>query len=199
MWLVLLLLLVWVQRQHWISRQGRHLLRVSPCHHSMLRLRDAWICPVASLRRSELHTSLLPAPKRQVKNTNGSYYKAIVVQQEKSGRRLAALSNAESNFYVWRLPFNSELPTYFRWEGMAPFHLNPERGLLGPNQERYITVVFQPQEALVYQEHASCRFGEECENAQSSCTVLLQGVGMHSKTVRSKYTSIRPCDLALSF
>lgn len=68
---------------------------------------------------------------------------------------------------------------------MAPFHLSPERGLLGPNQECYITVVFQPQEALVYQEHATCRFGAESENAQSSCTVLLQGVGMHLLFSRS--------------
>lgn len=86
------------------------------------------------------------------------------------------------------LPSNSKLQTHFQWEGRAPFHLSPERGLLGPNQECYITVAFQPQEALVYQEHASCRFGEESENAQSSCTVLLQGVGMHPATGRHNYT-----------
>lgn len=38
----------------------------------------------------------------------------------------------------------------------------------------------------MYQEQASCRFGEESESAQSSCTVLLQGVGMHSGTVTNK-------------
>lgn len=74
---------------------------------------------------------------------------------------------------------HSKLETYFQWECMAPFQLSPEQGLLQPNQECYITVVFQPQEALVYQGHASCRFGEESENAQSCCTVLLQGVGMY--------------------
>lgn len=68
MWLVLLLLLVWVRGQHWISRQGRQLLCVPPCHHSMLRLGDARLCPAAALRRSELHTSHLPAPKRQVQS-----------------------------------------------------------------------------------------------------------------------------------
>lgn len=44
-----------------------------------------------------------------------------------------------------------------------------------------MTVVFKPQEALVYQGHACCWFGEEMEKAQSSCPVLLQGLG----TVRS--------------
>lgn len=94
-------------------------------------------------------------------------------------------ANVMSILPAWRFPSNSKLQTYFQWEGMAPFHLSPERGLLGPNQECYITVVFQPQEALVYQEHATCRFGEESENEQSSCMVLLQGVGMHLLFSRS--------------
>lgn len=97
-------------------------------------------------------------------------------------------ANVMSILPAWRFPSNSKLQTYFQWEGMAPFHLSPERGLLGPNQECYITVVFQPLEALVYQEHATCRFGEESENAQSSCTVLLQGVGTHSASGRNNYS-----------
>lgn len=84
MWLVFLLLLVWVWRQHWISRQGRQLLRVPPCHHSMLRLGDARLCPAASLRCSELHTSLLPAPERQVQSRsrlNGEEVRLVAISK----------------------------------------------------------------------------------------------------------------------
>lgn len=132
---------------------------------------DSVLLPLCAVQNSTQASFLL----RNVR------YKAGVFQRERSGMQLAALSKS-----VWCFPFHSKLQTYFQWEGMAPFHLSPERGQLEPNQECYITVVFQPQEALVYQEHASCRFGEESENAQSSCTVLMQGVGMHSETVRNR-------------
>ncbi|KAM3861924.1 LOW QUALITY PROTEIN: cilia- and flagella-associated protein 65 [Diretmus argenteus] len=69
----------------------------------------------------------------------------------------------------------SKLQTCFQWECEAPFQLSPERGLLKPGQERRVTVVFRPQGALVYQQEACCRFGGEGEEAQSRCTVLLQG------------------------
>lgn len=71
----------------------------------------------------------------------------------------------------------SKLQTCFQWVCEAPFQLSPEQGLLKPNQECHITVVFRPQEALVYQQHTYCKFGEEDNKAESSCTVLLQGLG----------------------
>uniref|UniRef100_A0A671V1K3 Cilia and flagella associated protein 65 n=1 Tax=Sparus aurata TaxID=8175 RepID=A0A671V1K3_SPAAU len=71
----------------------------------------------------------------------------------------------------------SKLQTHFQWECSAPFKLSPEQGLLKPGQECDIMVVFQPQEALVYQQHACCRFGEQEDKVESCCTVLLQGLG----------------------
>ncbi|XP_034550185.1 cilia- and flagella-associated protein 65 isoform X3 [Notolabrus celidotus] len=73
----------------------------------------------------------------------------------------------------------SKLQTYFQWESSLPFHLNPEEGSLKPGQECEITVVFQPQEALVYQQQAYCRFGEEEDQVESFCTVLLQGLAKY--------------------
>lgn len=73
---------------------------------------------------------------------------------------------------------HSKLQTYFQWECAAPFQLSPEQGLLKPGQECHITVVFRPQEALVYQQQAYCRFGEEGDKAESCCTVLMQGLGI---------------------
>ncbi|XP_076731494.1 cilia- and flagella-associated protein 65 isoform X2 [Maylandia zebra] len=72
----------------------------------------------------------------------------------------------------------SKLHTYFQWECPAPFQLRPEQGLLKPGQECHTTVVFRPQEALVYQQQALCRFGEEGK-LESSCTVLLQGLAKY--------------------
>ncbi|XP_073329268.1 cilia- and flagella-associated protein 65 [Pagrus major] len=73
----------------------------------------------------------------------------------------------------------SKLQTHFQWECNAPFKLSPEQGLLKPGQECDIMVVFKPQEALVYQQQAYCRFGEEEDKAESCCTVLLQGLGKY--------------------
>lgn len=73
---------------------------------------------------------------------------------------------------------HSKLQTLFHWECQPPFQLSPERGLLKPRQNCSITVLFQPQAALVHQELAHCRFGEENNDAKSSCTVLLQGEGV---------------------
>uniref|UniRef100_A0A3Q0RYE1 Si:ch1073-349o24.2 n=1 Tax=Amphilophus citrinellus TaxID=61819 RepID=A0A3Q0RYE1_AMPCI len=69
----------------------------------------------------------------------------------------------------------SKRHTCFQWECPAPFQLRPEQGLLKPGQECNITVVFRPQDALVYQQQAYCRFGEEGKR-ESCCTVLLQGL-----------------------
>ncbi|XP_034042439.1 cilia- and flagella-associated protein 65 [Thalassophryne amazonica] len=72
----------------------------------------------------------------------------------------------------------SKLQTCFRWEYEAPFDLSPEEGLLKPGQECCITVVFQPQEALVYQKLACCRFGEEGVQ-ENCCTVMIQGTAKY--------------------
>ena len=73
---------------------------------------------------------------------------------------------------------SKHLQTCFQWKCADPFQLSPERGLLKPGQECPITAVFRPQEALVYQQLATCRFGEEeADEAESCCTVLLQGTG----------------------
>ncbi|KAI3356474.1 hypothetical protein L3Q82_017688, partial [Scortum barcoo] len=73
----------------------------------------------------------------------------------------------------------SKIRTYFQLECAVPFQLRPDQGLLKPGQECHITVVFRPQEALVYQQQACCRFGEEGDKAESSCTVLLQGLAKY--------------------
>ncbi|XP_040912258.1 cilia- and flagella-associated protein 65 [Toxotes jaculatrix] len=73
----------------------------------------------------------------------------------------------------------SKLKTCFQWVCAAPFQLSPEQGLLKPRQECHITVVFRPQEALVYQQQAYCRFGEEGNKAESFCTVLLQALAKY--------------------
>uniref|UniRef100_A0A672IIX4 Si:ch1073-349o24.2 n=1 Tax=Salarias fasciatus TaxID=181472 RepID=A0A672IIX4_SALFA len=64
------------------------------------------------------------------------------------------------------------------WECTGAFQLSPEQGLLKPGQECPITVVFRPQEALVYQQLAYCRFGEEADKLESRCAVLLQALGI---------------------
>lgn len=72
---------------------------------------------------------------------------------------------------------HSKLETFFQWECKPPFQLRPEKGLLNPRQNCRITVVFQPQAALVHRGLAHCWFGEENNEAKSSCTVLLEGEG----------------------
>ncbi|XP_070771214.1 cilia- and flagella-associated protein 65 [Enoplosus armatus] len=73
----------------------------------------------------------------------------------------------------------SKLQTCFQWECAAPFQLSPKQGLLKPGQECHITVVFWPQEALVYQQQAYCWFGEEGDKTESYCTMLLQGLAKY--------------------
>ncbi|XP_069010849.1 cilia- and flagella-associated protein 65 [Embiotoca jacksoni] len=73
----------------------------------------------------------------------------------------------------------SKLQTCFQWESAAPFQLSPEQGLLKPGQERHITVVFRPQEALVYQQQAYCRFGEDVDMFESCCAVHLQAIAKY--------------------
>uniref|UniRef100_A0A3P9M2X1 CFAP65 fourth Ig-like domain-containing protein n=1 Tax=Oryzias latipes TaxID=8090 RepID=A0A3P9M2X1_ORYLA len=74
----------------------------------------------------------------------------------------------------------SKLQTFFLWDCAAPFRISPARGLLKPEQACSITVLFEPQEALVFQQQAHCKFGEE-EAWTDSCSVLLQGGGMNEK------------------
>ncbi|XP_067459268.1 cilia- and flagella-associated protein 65 [Thunnus thynnus] len=84
-----------------------------------------------------------------------------------------------STYTTFLLKNVSKLQTCFQWECAAPFQLGPEQGLLKPGHGCHITVVFHPQEALVYQQQAYCRFGEEGDNEMSCCTVLLQGLAKY--------------------
>ncbi|KAL6100579.1 cfap65 [Pungitius sinensis] len=90
---------------------------------------------------------------------------------------LCAVENSsKTNFLLKNV---SKLQTCFQWKCTAPFQLSPEHGLLKPSQECPITVIFRPQEALVYQQQVSCRFGEEGDEAKSCCNVLLQGLAKY--------------------
>ncbi|TMS06489.1 Cilia- and flagella-associated protein 65 [Larimichthys crocea] len=96
----------------------------------------------------------------------------------------------------------SKLQTYFQWDCTAPFQLSPEQGLLKPGQQCHITVVFRPQEALVYQQQAYCWFGEEEDKAESCCTVLLQGLAKYPcLQLRNPCTKVEKeqCDPLLHF
>ncbi|XP_071348758.1 cilia- and flagella-associated protein 65 isoform X2 [Trachinotus anak] len=84
-----------------------------------------------------------------------------------------------SSHTTFRLKNASKLQTCFQWVCAVPFQLSPEQGLLRPSEECHITVVFRPQEAMVYQQQAYCRFGEEGEMAESCCTVLLQALAKY--------------------
>ncbi|XP_068557648.1 cilia- and flagella-associated protein 65 [Cebidichthys violaceus] len=88
----------------------------------------------------------------------------------------AVQNSSNTNFLLKNV---SKLQTCFQWKSTALFQLSPEQGLLKPGQECHITVVFRPQEALVYQQQASCRFGEEGDKAESCCSVLLQGIAKY--------------------
>ncbi|KAE8299504.1 Cilia- and flagella-associated protein 65 [Larimichthys crocea] len=96
----------------------------------------------------------------------------------------------------------SKLQTYFQWDCTAPFQLSPEQGLLKPGQQCHITVVFRPQEALVYQQQVYCWFGEEEDKAESCCTVLLQGLAKYPcLQLRNPCTKVEKeqCDPLLHF
>ncbi|XP_037646659.1 cilia- and flagella-associated protein 65 isoform X1 [Sebastes umbrosus] len=90
---------------------------------------------------------------------------------------LCAIQNSSHTTFL--LKNVSILQTCFQWDCTAPFQLSPEQGLLKPGQECHITVIFQPEEALVYQQQANCRFGGEGDKAESCCTVLLQGLAKY--------------------
>ncbi|XP_041663704.1 cilia- and flagella-associated protein 65 [Cheilinus undulatus] len=90
---------------------------------------------------------------------------------------LSAVRNSAHTTFLLRNV--SKLQTYFQWECAAPFHLSPEQGMMKPGQECQITVVFQPQEAQVYQQQAYCRFGEEEDQTESCCIVILQGLAKY--------------------
>uniref|UniRef100_A0A8C9R8F8 Si:ch1073-349o24.2 n=1 Tax=Scleropages formosus TaxID=113540 RepID=A0A8C9R8F8_SCLFO len=93
---------------------------------------------------------------------------------------LCAVCDTSQTTFVFRN--TSKLRTNFLWEVGLPFQLSPEAGMLNPGEECSVTVVFKPQAALVYQEEASCAFGEEGE---SRCSVLLQ----------AKYPHLQICPL----
>ncbi|XP_029386708.1 cilia- and flagella-associated protein 65 [Echeneis naucrates] len=84
-----------------------------------------------------------------------------------------------SSHTTFRLKNASKLHTRYEWVCAAPFQLRPEQGLLKPSQECHITVIFRPQEAMVYQQQALCKFGEEGDKAKSYCTVLLQALAKY--------------------
>ncbi|XP_054471804.1 cilia- and flagella-associated protein 65 [Anoplopoma fimbria] len=90
---------------------------------------------------------------------------------------LCAVQNSSNT--VFMLKNVSKLKTCFQWMCTAPFQLSPEQGLLRPGYGCHITVSFRPQEALVYQQQAYCRFGEEGDKAESCCSVLLQGLAKY--------------------
>ncbi|XP_061142312.1 cilia- and flagella-associated protein 65 [Syngnathus typhle] len=74
----------------------------------------------------------------------------------------------------------SKLRTYFSWECPEPFQVSPEEGVLKASQEISLLVLFQPQQALLYNKRAFCRFGEEGDQAECCATLRLQGVGTDS-------------------
>ncbi|KAM4558144.1 cilia- and flagella-associated protein 65 isoform 2-T2 [Odontesthes bonariensis] len=88
----------------------------------------------------------------------------------------AVQHSSQINFLLKNI---SKLETSFQWDCPAPFQLRPEQGVLKPRQECHITAVFLPQEARVYQQQAHCRFGEEGNEAESCCTVILQGLAKY--------------------
>uniref|UniRef100_A0A3Q3M416 Cilia and flagella associated protein 65 n=1 Tax=Mastacembelus armatus TaxID=205130 RepID=A0A3Q3M416_9TELE len=92
--------------------------------------------------------------------------------------KLSICAVQHSSHTTFRLKNASKLHTSFQWLCAAPFHVSPEQGLLKPSQECRITVAFQPQEALVYQQQAYCWFGEG-DKLENYCTVLLQGLAKY--------------------
>lgn len=101
----------------------------------------------------------------------------VCIPQLKRKSFFCVLSTSDSFVLCFPyLSFNSKRQAFFKWDGAAPFQLSPEQGLLKPGQQCRITVVFQPQEARVYQQQVFCRFGEG-DKFDGSCTVLLLGQG----------------------
>ncbi|KAK6315486.1 hypothetical protein J4Q44_G00150150 [Coregonus suidteri] len=87
-----------------------------------------------------------------------------------------AVLHQSQTAFMFRNARQATLSIIILWEVPSPFQLCPESGVLEPGQECRVTVLFRPQEALVYQVEASCAFGDEGEN---SCTVLLKGLSKY--------------------
>ncbi|XP_061648370.1 LOW QUALITY PROTEIN: cilia- and flagella-associated protein 65 [Phyllopteryx taeniolatus] len=88
----------------------------------------------------------------------------------------AVHQSASATFLLKNL---SKLHTYFHWKCSEPFQVSPEEGVLKPSQEIQLMVLFQPQQALLYNQHAYCSFGEEGQKVDCCATVLLQGVAKY--------------------
>uniref|UniRef100_A0A8C6V525 Cilia- and flagella-associated protein 65 n=1 Tax=Neogobius melanostomus TaxID=47308 RepID=A0A8C6V525_9GOBI len=73
----------------------------------------------------------------------------------------------------------SKLTTLYHWKYAPPFTLSPEQGHVKPGQEHNITVTFHPQDALVFQQPVTCKFGTQADKLESCCRVLLQGGAKH--------------------
>uniref|UniRef100_A0AAV2K2Q4 Uncharacterized protein n=1 Tax=Knipowitschia caucasica TaxID=637954 RepID=A0AAV2K2Q4_KNICA len=73
----------------------------------------------------------------------------------------------------------SKLTTFFHWEYSQPFTLSPNEGKLKPGHGLDISVTFHPQEAVVHQQSVSCRFGNQADNLERCCSLLLQGQAKH--------------------
>ncbi|XP_015214914.2 cilia- and flagella-associated protein 65 [Lepisosteus oculatus] len=67
----------------------------------------------------------------------------------------------------------SKLKTLFSWEVPEPFQLSPASGLLEPGVECQVTVVFSPKAALVYEEVATCAFGDHGETKRNVRIIAL--------------------------
>ncbi|KAI1899114.1 hypothetical protein AGOR_G00058210 [Albula goreensis] len=98
---------------------------------------------------------------------------ALVVPESVLVPPCAVLDSSHAPF---QLRNSSKLRTHFLWEVNAPFQLCPVSGALEPGEECTVTVMFRPQGALVYQEQASCLFGEKGE---SRCGVLIRGLAKY--------------------
>lgn len=154
-----------------------------PCY--ALEVPDSVLLPLCAVQHSS-HTTF------QLKNARCVF---VCVQGQESKRffffHITAFLFISPSllFFLLSYPLSayssslSKLQTCFQWVCAAPFQLSPEHGLLNPSQECHITVVFRPQEALVYQQQAYCRFGEEGDKAGSCCTVLLQALGTKTNSL----------------
>lgn len=133
-----------------------------------------WSCRTLSC----CHSALLKTPRRlrSCSKMSGTSDRFRLMQEKQLLPVALTLRSITSHVSACSRP-RSILQTYFEWECSGPFQLKPDQGLLKPSQECPITVVFQPPEALVYQEHAYCWFGEGQDRLESGCTVLLQGLG----------------------
>ncbi|KAI5107294.1 cilia- and flagella-associated protein 65, partial [Silurus meridionalis] len=85
----------------------------------------------------------------------------------------AVQHSTNTSFFICNI---SKLQTSFQWTVDPPFVLSPLSGVLKPGEQCKIYVTFKPQQALVNQREAICRFGKEGENSR---TVLLKGLSKY--------------------